>query len=482
MNCNNLGDEYLLLKELGVGGYAKVYKAKNLKYGYIRAIRVLETHVDDEESKIYHNFIRECGVLLRLGNGSHPNIVRLYQPRLLDGRAFVEMDWIDGVDLRQLIERHNGAVPVKETLKMVKEIGSALAFCHHDIYKVCYDRETDALEDADDGSALITPEIERRLIEKYRVIHNDIHTGNIMRRNDGTYILLDFGLAVDGKDDVVNSSRRQQGAVEFLSAQRLDGESPTTQDDIYGFGCVLYAMLTGKPPFPAQKKGKEIPVSELARLCDAHRKLPPKPIERTDVPQWLKDMTMRCLAKNPSDRYADGYELNQEILSHLNIDDAVILHGNSGHNADGFISRDLQFLQSELEKEREHYRHFDEILKVQADIVNKIKDELYAIRKKSPWRIILGIMSGLLVGGLAVYFYYSSQISMLDYELKDANERYNNRSEEYLTQQATLDSLENKIVELNKIIATQESKIKRQQNNNLAPKKRAPLQEVNKLW
>lgn len=317
MKYEKLGDEYLLLKELGRGGYAVVYKAKNLRYGYIRAIRVLEAHVENEESKIYQSFLRECRVLLRLGNGCHPNIVRLYQPRHVAGRAFVEMDWIDGVDLRKLIEYYGGKVPVEETLRMAREMGSALSYCHHDIYKVCYDRESDQLEDADDGSALITPEVESRLVDKYRVVHNDIHTGNIMRRADGSYILLDFGLAVDGGSDVVNSSRRQQGAIEFKSPERSEGLTPTPQDDIYSFGCVLYAMLAGHPPFPLKAKGSIISDVEHLRIVNAHKELPPPPIERPDVPQWLVDIAMRCLAKNPADRFADGFALNQEILAHL---------------------------------------------------------------------------------------------------------------------------------------------------------------------
>ncbi|MBP5515993.1 MAG: protein kinase [Bacteroidales bacterium] len=317
MQYDKLGDEYLLLKELGEGGYATVYKAKNVKYGYIRAIRVLNAHVEKESDKIYQSFLHECRLLLRLGNGCHNNIVRMYQPRHVAGRAFVEMDWVDGIDLRKLIEQYGGKVPIDETLRMLREIGSALAYCHHDIYKVCYDRESDNLDDADDGSPLITSEVERCLIEKYRVIHNDIHTGNIMRRSDGTYILLDFGLAVDGNTDVVGSSRKKQGAIEFKSPERSKGLDPTPQDDIYSFGCVLYAMLTGRPPFPVRSDAKVLSDEEIFRVFKAHRDDQPPVIHRDDAPKWLVDMTMRCLAKNPADRYADGYELYQEVLGNM---------------------------------------------------------------------------------------------------------------------------------------------------------------------
>lgn len=315
---NKIGDDYLILRVLGSGAFAEVYKVKHLEYGYIRALRILRNYIDSEDNKLYRGFLRECKVLLRLGNGCHPNIVHIYQPRLVNGRALVEMDYVDGEDLRHLIDRYDGKVPIEEILRMVREMGSALAYCHHDIYKFCYDKTTDGLEDdPDDGTkALITPEVEQYLIKKYRVIHNDIHIGNIMRRNDGNYIMLDFGLAVDGEKDVVGSSRLDNGAIEYKSPARFDCMEPTPQDDIYSFGCVIYAMLTGNPPFPIQTKGKSFSFGEQTRIYNAHKETPPPPIERDDAPGWLIDLTMRCLSKKPDDRYADGYELYREICLH----------------------------------------------------------------------------------------------------------------------------------------------------------------------
>ena len=95
----NFLKEYTLLGELGSGGFAKVYKVRHNELGYIRAIRVLNEPVADENSRAYQKFLRECRVLLRLGNGNHKNIVHIYQPRLLENHALVEMDYIDGMDL-----------------------------------------------------------------------------------------------------------------------------------------------------------------------------------------------------------------------------------------------------------------------------------------------------------------------------------------------------------------------------------------------
>ena len=313
---NKQGNEYILLKLLGSGGYADVYKAKHTVLGYIRAIRILRQLVLSEDNAVYKKFLRECKVLLRLGNGCHPNIVHIYQPRLVDGHPLVEMDYVDGVDLKEYIVAQGGEVLIDEVVRMAKEIGSALAYCHRDIYKVCYDRdEDDLMDDPNDGEkVLIDDATERRLIEKYRVIHNDIQTRNIMRRNgDGMYVLLDFGLAIDGNGDVVGSSRMSKGAPEFKPPEKWDDDFPTTQGDIYSFGCVLYAMLTGHPPFPLEVTGGHISMSSLNDLCNKHKRTPPAPIERPDVPRWLLRVVERCLEKDPANRYADGYEMYQDI-------------------------------------------------------------------------------------------------------------------------------------------------------------------------
>ena len=317
---DKLGNEYILLKKLGAGGYADVYKAKHIVLGYVRAIRMLRERVPDESNEVYQKFLRECRVLLRLGNGCHPNIIHIYQPRLVDKTPLVEMDYVDGMDLKDYIEQQDGMVNIDEVVRMAKEIGSALAYCHRDIYKVCYDRDEDNLpDDPDDGEKVLIDEAtERRLIEKYRVIHNDIQTRNIMRRNsDGMYVLLDFGLAIDGNGDVVNSSRRSKGAPEFKPPEKWDDDEPTPQGDIYSFGCVLYAMLVGKPPFPLEVKNGHVSMSSLNDLCNKHKSAKPAPIRRSDAPEWLLKVVERCLEKDPADRYEDAYEMYEDIRAGL---------------------------------------------------------------------------------------------------------------------------------------------------------------------
>ena len=317
--------EYSMLGELGRGGFATVYKVRHNELGYIRAIRVLNETIVDASSQTYQKFLRECKLLLRLGNGNHPNIVHIYQPRLLENKALVEMDYVDGKDILQYLNQNQNFVPATEVIRMALQMSGALAYCHEDIYRFCMDREQDNLkDDPDDGSKVLIDEPTRKsLIAKYKVIHNDIHSGNIMRREDGNYVLLDFGLAIEG-DNVVRSSRRKNGAPEFKAPEKWKTESILSeQSDIYSFGIVMYQFLAGRVPFPYNTAiSSHIAEYELG---EAHQKTAPPSIEKLrkefferkyrgkkyekDYPEWLEDVILKCLQKDPSGRFRNGKEL-----------------------------------------------------------------------------------------------------------------------------------------------------------------------------
>lgn len=329
-------EEYTLLDELGQGGYATVYKVRHNNLGYIRAIRVLNAIIaHGETDKTYQKFLEECRLLLRLGNGNHPNIVHIYQPLLKAQRAIVEMDFVDGKDLYHYLEEKHSFVEIKDVLRLLSDIGSALAYCHEDIYKFCMDKDEDNLQDdPEDGrKVLLDNKTKQRLINKYRVIHNDIHSGNIIRREDGSYVLLDFGLAIEG-DCVVRSSRRKNGAPEFKAPEKWDNDSIlTTQSDIYSFGVVLYEYLAGRVPFLFDKKNSNSVEAEYL-LGKAHKEQQPASIfelrkeafEYThagetyekDYPDWLETLIMKCLSKSTKDRFKSGKELYSFVLKHIN--------------------------------------------------------------------------------------------------------------------------------------------------------------------
>lgn len=329
-------EEYTLLDELGQGGYATVYKVRHNNLGYIRAIRVLNAIIaHGETDKTYQKFLEECRLLLRLGNGNHPNIVHIYQPLLKAQRAIVEMDFVDGKDLYHYLEEKHSFVEIKDVLRLLSDIGSALSYCHEDIYKFCMDKDEDNLQDdPEDGrKVLLDNKTKQRLINKYRVIHNDIHSGNIIRREDGSYVLLDFGLAIEG-DSVVRSSRRKNGAPEFKAPEKWENDSIlTTQSDIYSFGVVLYEYLAGRVPFLFDKKNSNSVEAEYL-LGKAHKEQQPASIfdlrkaafehshpgetYEKDYPEWLEMLIMKCLSKSTKDRFKNGKELYSFVLEHIN--------------------------------------------------------------------------------------------------------------------------------------------------------------------
>ena len=329
-------EEYTLLDELGQGGYATVYKVRHNNLGYIRAIRVLNAIIaHGETDKTYQKFLEECKLLLRLGNGNHPNIVHIYQPLLKAQRAIVEMDFVDGKDLYHYLEEKHSFVEIKDVLRLLSDIGSALSYCHEDIYKFCMDKDEDNLQDdPEDGrKVLLDNKTKQRLINKYRVIHNDIHSGNIIRREDGSYVLLDFGLAIEG-DSVVRSSRRKNGAPEFKAPEKWENDSIlTTQSDIYSFGVVLYEYLAGRVPFLFDKKNSN-PVEAEYLLGKAHKEQQPASIfdlrkaafehahpgeiYEKDYPEWLEVLIMKCLSNSTKDRFRNGKELYSFVLEYTN--------------------------------------------------------------------------------------------------------------------------------------------------------------------
>lgn len=396
-------EEYTLLDELGQGGFATVYKVRHNTLGYVRAIRVLNAIIaKGEADATYQKFLEECRLLLRLGNGNHPHIVHIYQPLLKEQRAIVEMDYVDGQDIIHYLDSQNSFVEIDDVMNLLMNIGSALAYCHHDIYKFCMDRDEDNLkDDPADGSKLLIDDVTRkRLLQKYRVIHNDIHSGNIIRREDGTFVLLDFGLAIEG-DSVVRSSRRKNGAPEFKAPEKWDNDALlSTQSDIYSFGVVLYEFLAGRVPFPLDKNNSNLVEAEYL-LGKAHKETAPEPIfelrkaafERThpgetyvkDYPDWLEQLIMKCLEKPLNKRFADGRELFDAVKSHVTFN----LLGSSASDADDsaavkalkkenkILMTQLEATQSQLDECRKRLKEYESKAPSEAD-----SKELETLRDK----------------------------------------------------------------------------------------------------
>ncbi len=413
-------EEYTLLDEIGQGGFATVYKVRHNELGYIRALRVMNAVIArGTEDKTYKRFIDECRLLMRIGNGNHPNIIHICRTLLKEQRAAVEMDFVDGYPLSKYVSRCGGFVPVDEVMTLLEQMSSALAYCHEDIYRFCMDRvEDDLQDDPEDGSkVLIDDQTRERLIQKYRVIHNDIHSDNIIRREDGNYILLDFGLAIQG-ENVVRSSRRSDGAPEFKAPEKWDGDTElTTQSDIYGLGVVLYECLAGRVPFPlsSDEAGS---VRALYLLGESHKSQIPDSIyelrkaafekanpgqtyDAPDYPQWLEEVIMKCLEKKPQDRFLNGKELYAYIKEKKAEEKA---------KASVPVQEPVQepVVEPIVEPTEEH--SFGPIAETVPEPVPAAPVKVVSSKGLKAWRAA-AVLSALMAVGMAVFGYYKLYVA-----------------------------------------------------------------------
>lgn len=308
----------------------------------LRAVKKL-LPVSSKESKTWRRCEEECRRLERLSINNYANIVRVHNYGLIlrpdDNELvpFIEMDYIKGDTIYSLVDHHR-FIDFRHVADMARDISSALALCHHDIVFLAIDPDTDGYDPETDPKPNQTAM--EALQRKYRVIHNDIHPGNIMRHSRfpgdtiGEYVLIDFGLSVENDDGNLTLSLTNNCPAPFRAPEKWVGDIITPATDVYNFGCVLYYYLAGTPPFiftgrnandqeghlRLMRDHQSSPVPPIfPRRRQAYRETHPDSPEMTapDYPAWFEDMIRRCLEKKPEDRFADGRELFNFIHAHL---------------------------------------------------------------------------------------------------------------------------------------------------------------------
>ncbi len=268
---------YRLVARLGEGGAGAVFLVDDLELGGQVALKILKGELDDRE--IAGRWKREVRAFQRL---EHPNIVEIHDHGLLpDGRMYLTMEAVSGEALDRLLHRR-GPLSIAATLGILADAADAL---HH-----AHERD---------------------------VIHRDIKPGNLVLApcsNGSILKILDFGLAkilASDLDESVKLSRTGMafGTPKYMSPEQCRGTPLDGRTDLYSLGCVGYELLIGEPPFPGM----------LAELFAAHLKRPPPVPSQADptagIPPELDTIVMRCLAKDPLERFQTGGALSTALRS-----------------------------------------------------------------------------------------------------------------------------------------------------------------------
>ncbi|QDT65715.1 serine/threonine protein kinase [Calycomorphotria hydatis] len=248
--------EYTLGTVLGVGTVGTVYRAVNMKTGQAAALKILLPQVSKDKD-IVARFNREIDILERL---SHPNIVELYESGNYKDQLYYTMELVEGGTLKQILKRK-----IRLDWQDAVEIG----------WQVC--------------SAL-------QHLHNHGIIHRDLKPANLFFTEQANVKLGDFGIAFDTEAADLTASGLTVGTYMYMSPEQIRGArtiSPKT--DLYALGCLLYEMLTGRPPFQGEN---------FAQIFDQHLQAtaPPVSIYVHDVPEELSDLVDSLLKKDPEQR------------------------------------------------------------------------------------------------------------------------------------------------------------------------------------
>ncbi len=265
----SLGDRYLVERELGSGGMAVVYLARDVKHDRPVALKVMRPELS--ASLGAGRFLREIGIAAKL---SHPHILALYDSGEADGLLYYVMPFVEGESLRDLLDREQ-QLSLEDSVRITREVAEALSQAH-----------------------------------SYGIIHRDIKPENIML-SGGHAIVADFGIAralsAAGGDNLTQTGTAV-GTPAYMSPEQSGGDpSLDGRSDIYSLGCVLYEMLVGQVPFT----GPSAQAIMARHTMDA---VTPPSIMRQSVPEELEDVILRALEKAPADRFRTAAEFAEALV------------------------------------------------------------------------------------------------------------------------------------------------------------------------
>jgi eukaryotic-like serine/threonine-protein kinase len=261
-----LGGRYEILQLLGEGGMGAVYKAMDHELNRPVALKVIRPELGSNPS-ILARFKQE---LLLARQVTHVNVIRIYDLGDADGMKFITMEFVEGEDLRTLIQKKK-KFPPEEAVEIIKQACRALEAAHN-----------------------------------VGVIHRDLKPQNIMCDGSGRVLVMDFGLARTVGGDGMTQSGALVGTMEYMSPEQALAKDLDQRSDLFTIGLILYEMLTGVTPFHAESA-----VASLIKR-NSERAIPVSDYD-VNIPRALSNIVGKCLERDPNLRYQTAAALLRDL-------------------------------------------------------------------------------------------------------------------------------------------------------------------------
>ena len=271
---------YQLLKKIASGGMGQVLLAKKGQDDFEKMVvikRILPHLVEDEE--FFTMFRDEAKITMRL---DHPNIARINEFGVENGVHYIEMEYVAGEDMRRIEKRAAAAgkgIPIGVILRIIADAAAGLDFAH---------KARDAK-----GTPL-------------NLVHRDVSPQNVLVGFDGSVKLIDFGVAKAAGRAQHTATGILKGKFPYMSPEQATGEDLDARSDVFALGIVLWEQLTGRRLFKGEN---DIATQRLVRACQVPA---PSSVEPS-VPAGLDPITLKALAKNREDRFADAAEFRNAL-------------------------------------------------------------------------------------------------------------------------------------------------------------------------
>ncbi len=346
-----LGGRYQILRQIGKGGMAVVYLADDLQENRKVAIKILRSELTTDA-----DFVRRFDTEAQAASSlSHQNIVKVFDVGQQDEMRYIVMEYIEGVTLKQLIQQR-GRIPWETAVPLAIQIGLALDHAHRN-----------------------------------GIVHRDIKPHNILLTPQMTAKVADFGIArAASANTITMTGGAALGSVHYFSPEQARGTIVGEKSDIYSLGILLYEMLTGKVPFD----GDSAVAIAIMHIQDAP--VPPTSLDG-GIPNGLESIVLKCIQKNPENRYSDVRALVDELDGLMVDPDGVFGVVEGGTDLDGSTT---------LMQPMRHESNFDRLRDIEASMTARRR-----ARRRDAALVVLAfliLLGGVGYGGYQGYLWVQS--------------------------------------------------------------------------